>query len=53
MNQIYLVCTRSAISASALTYIINQSPQFYNVVHKNLFLQEDGDHFDTAKIIED
>jgi len=53
MNQIYLVCTRSAISASALTYIINQSPQFYNIVHKNLFLQEDGDHFDTAKIIED
>lgn len=53
MDKIYLVCTRSAISASALTYIINQSPQFYNIVHNNLWLEEDGDHFDTAKIIED
>lgn len=53
MNQIYLVCTRSAISASALTYIINQSPEFYNVVHKNLWLKESGPDFEDATIIED
>lgn len=53
MNQIYLVCTRSAITASALTYIINQSPQFYNIVHKNLWLKESGSDFDEATIIED
>ena len=53
MNQIYLVCTRSAISASALTYIINQSPQFYNVVHKNLWLDEAGSKFKDATVIED
>lgn len=53
MNQIYLVCTRSAISASALTYIINQSPQFYNVVHNNLWLDEAGSEFTNATVIED
>jgi len=53
MNQIYLVCTRSAISASALTYIINSSPQFYNVVHKNLWLDEAGSKFKDATVIED
>tara|TARA_B110000438_G_scaffold207059_1_gene198801 strand:+ start:45 stop:902 length:858 start_codon:yes stop_codon:yes gene_type:complete len=53
MTQIYLVCTRSAISASALTYIINQSPQFYNVVHNNLWLREKGTQFENAVIIED
>jgi|TARA_B100001105_G_scaffold242672_1_gene223044 hypothetical protein len=53
MSQIYLVCTRSAISASALTYIINQSPQFYNVVHNNLWLNEAGSKFKDATVIED
>jgi|TARA_R110000851_G_scaffold75856_4_gene167065 hypothetical protein len=53
MNQIYLVCTRSAISASALTYIINQSPQFYNVVHNNLWITEEGSEFNNATVIED
>ena len=53
MNQIYLVCTRSAISASALTYIINQSPQFYNVVHNNLWLDEAGSKFKDATVIND
>ena len=53
MNQIYLVCTRSAISASELTYIINSSPQFYNVVHKNLWLDEAGSKFKDATVIED
>jgi len=53
MSQIYLVCTRSAISASALTYIINQSPQFYNVVHNNLWLKEAGSKFADATVIED
>jgi len=53
MNQIYLVCTRSAISASALTYIINQSPEFYNIVHKNLWLEEPGAEFNSATVIED
>tara|TARA_B110000037_G_C17026561_1_gene467629 strand:+ start:118 stop:987 length:870 start_codon:yes stop_codon:yes gene_type:complete len=53
MNQIYLVCTRSAISASALTYIINQSPEFYNVVHNNLWITETGSEFNDAIVIED
>tara|TARA_B110001454_G_scaffold30512_1_gene29774 strand:+ start:1551 stop:2417 length:867 start_codon:yes stop_codon:yes gene_type:complete len=53
MSQIYLVCTRSAITASALTYIINQSPQFYNVVHNNLWLDEAGSKFKNATVIED
>ena len=53
MNQIYLVCTRSAISASALTYIINQSPQFYNVVHNNLWHDEAGSKFKDATVIND
>ena len=53
MNQIYLVCTRSAISASALTYIINRSPQCYNVVHNNLWLDEAGSKFSNATVIDD
>ena len=53
MNQIYLVCTRSAISASALVYIINQSPQFYSVVHNNLYITETGSEFSDAIVIED
>ena len=52
MNHIYLVCTRSAISASALTYIINQSPQFYNTTHQNLFIDEDG-RFNKAVTVND
>ena len=52
MNHIYLVCTRSAISASALTYIINQSPQFYNTTHHNLYIDEDG-KFDKAVTVND
>jgi len=52
MNHIYLVCTRSAISASALTYIINQSPQFYNTTHHNLYIDENGT-FNKAVTIND
>tara|TARA_A200000159_G_scaffold83375_1_gene77088 strand:- start:2450 stop:3301 length:852 start_codon:yes stop_codon:yes gene_type:complete len=52
MNYIYLVCTRSAISASALTYIINQSPQFYNTTHHNLYIDENGT-FNKAVTIND
>jgi len=53
MNQIYLVCTRSAICASALTYIINRSPLCYNVVHNNLWLDEAGSKFSNATVIDD
>lgn len=53
MNKIYLVCTRSAITASALTYIINSSPDFYNLSHNNLWLTEDSEWFGTAHIIND
>ena len=53
MNNIYLVCTRSAISASALTYIINQSPQFYNITHQSLYIDEDGESFSKAVTIND
>ena len=53
MNHIYLVCTRSAISASALTYIINQSPQFYNITHHSLYIDEDGEGFSKAVTIND
>ena len=53
MNYIYLVCTRSAISASALTYIINQSPQFYNITHQDLYIDEDGKGFSKAVTIND
>ena len=52
MNHIYLVCTRSAISASALTYIINQSPQFYNITHHNLYIDENG-KFNKAVTVND
>jgi hypothetical protein len=52
MKHIYLVCTRSAISASALTYIINQSPQFYNTTHHNLYIDENGT-FNKAVTIND
>ena len=53
MNKIYLVCTRSAISASALTYVINSSPDFYNLCHNNLWLEEHSETFGTAHIIND
>lgn len=53
MKQLYLVCTRSAISASALVYLINQSPDFYNVSHNNLWLNEVSDQFGTAHTIND
>lgn len=50
MKQLYIVCTHSAISASALTYMINQSPDFYNVTHNNLWLSETGDFGHAATI---
>jgi len=53
MKEIYLVCTRSAITASALTYIINCSPDFYNMSHNNLWLEENSEHFGKAHIIND
>ena len=53
MNRITLVCTRSAISASALTYMINHSPDFYSVSHNNLWLAEVSDKFGTAHTIND
>lgn len=53
MHKIYLVCTRAAISASALTYIINQSKDFYNFPHNNVWEQEPNDRFGTAYIIND
>ena len=53
MKQLYLVCTRSAITASALTYIINSSPDFYNMSHNNLWLEENSEWFGKAHIIND
>lgn len=53
MQNIYLVCTRAALSASALTYIINQSPEFYNLAHDNLWSEENSDDFGKAYIIND
>ena len=53
MKKVYLVCTRSAITASALTYIINQSPDFYKQIHNNLWLEEQSKYFGTAHIIND
>lgn len=53
MKQVYLVCTRSAITASALTYVINCSPDFYNMSHNNLWLEENSDWFGKAHIIND
>ena len=53
MNNIYLVCTRSAINASALTYMINQSPGFYHNVHNDVWLQETSDQFGVAYTIND
>lgn len=53
MKKVYLVCTRSAITASALTYIINQSPDFYNLSHNNLWLEEHSEWFGVAHIIND
>jgi len=53
MNKIYLVCTRAAISGSALAYIINQSPEFYNTQHNNVWEEETNDSFGTAYTIND
>ena len=53
MKQLYLVCTRSAVTASALTYIINTSPDFYNMAHNNLWLKEHSEWFGDAHIIDD
>ena len=53
MKEIYLVCTRSAITASALTYVINSSPDFYNMSHNNLWLEEHSESFGKAHIIND
>ena len=53
MNQVYLVCTRSAINASALTYMINQSPRFYHNVHNDVWLSETSNQFGIAYTIND
>jgi len=53
MYKIYLVCTRAAISASALAYIINQSPDFYNTPHNTVWDEEPNDLFGTAYTIND
>lgn len=53
MNYVYLVCTRAAISGSALTYIINQSSDFYNHCHNNLWAIEKNDTFTDANTIND
>lgn len=53
MNYVYLVCTRAAISGSALTYIINQSPDFYNHCHNNLWHIEKNSTFNDASTIND
>ena len=53
MKTIYLVCTRSAVTASALTYIINASPDFYNMAHNNVWLEEHSEWFGKAHIIND
>lgn len=53
MKTLYLVCTRSAISASALVYTINQSPDFYNTCHNNLWLSETSTQFGTAYTLND
>ena len=53
MSKITLVCTRSAISASALVYMINQSPDYYNTSHNNLWLNEISDKFGVAHTLND
>ena len=53
MNKLYLVCTRAAISGSSLAYIINQSPDFYNVPHNKVWEEEACDTFGTAYTIND
>lgn len=53
MNNITLVCTRSAINASALTYMINQSPDYYHNVHNDVWLKEVSEKFGTAHTIND
>lgn len=53
MKKLFLVCTRSAISGSALVYIINQSPDCYNAIHDNLWIQEYNTDFGNATTIND
>jgi len=53
MNKVYLLCTRAAIMASAGTYVINSSPDFYGIVHNNLWMEETSEDFGLAKIIND
>jgi len=53
MNQITLVCTRSAINASALTYMINQSPDYYHNVHNDVWLREVSEQFGIAYTLND
>lgn len=53
MKILYLVCTRAAMSGSALTFMINQSRDFYNVTHEDLWNIEISDHFGEAHIIND
>lgn len=52
-NQVYIVCTRSAVSASTLVYMINQSPDFYGVCHNDLWLKEYSNEFGMAATIND
>jgi len=52
-DKVYLLCTRAAIMASAGTYVINSSPDFYNLVHNNLWLEEHSAEFGVAHIIND
>ena len=52
-DKVYLLCTRAAIMASAGTYVINSSPDFYNLVHNNLWLEEHSKEFGVAHIIDD
>lgn len=53
MKTLYLVCTRAAMSGSALTFMINQSSDFYNVAHEDLWNLETSDRFGEAHIIND
>lgn len=52
-DKVYLLCTRAAIMASAGTYVINSSPDFYSLVHNNLWLEEHSEEFGVAHIIND
>ena len=54
MNEtVYIVCTRSAVSASALVYMMNQSPDFYHVAHNDIWLSEHSNEFGVAATLND